>query len=38
MLGAGTPGKPFSPPVKFDSGEFSKKYDSSPKASVIIAK
>ena len=38
MLGAGTPGNPFSPPVKFASGEFSKKYDNSPNAKVIIAK
>ena len=38
MVGAGTPGKPFSPPVQFDSGEFSRKYDSSPNANVIIAK
>ncbi len=36
--GAGTPGSPFSPPVKSDSGEFSRKKNTCAMATVIIAK
>ncbi len=36
--GAGTPGRPFSPPVYADSGEFSTKKNTSAIATVIIAK
>ena len=38
MTGVGTPGSPFSPPVNAESGEFSRKKNTSAIATVIMAK